>query len=192
MAGKIKLGLCFLLIALLAGCAVKPVGVVSKFNRNEREGLYRLTSWAFDGRVAVKSVDDSWTANISWKRRLEDENIRLSGPLGQGGVAIHIGDNFVSIDRGDGEVSYWEPSDAFISEQLGFYVPLKSLRYWVVGLIDPDTAFEDIENGFVQNGWTVLIRQMQRTGFGMMPRRIDVSNQDVKLKLIIDQWQEQN
>ena len=190
MVSKIKIGLSFALVLVLAGCAVKPVKTVSVFNRGEREDLYQLTSWAFEGRVALRRDNESWTANITWKRRLADENIRLSGPLGQGGMVIHISEDFVGIDRGEGEIRYPDRSDEFITEQLGFYVPFKSLRYWVIGLVDPEAAFEDIENGFVQNGWTVLIRQMQQTEVGMMPRKIDVSNGEVKLKLIIDQWQE--
>lgn len=178
------------LVSMLGGCAVEPLKTVSVFDRAERGKLYQLTHWAFDGRVALMRDHESWTANITWKRRSADEDIRLSGPLGQGGVAIHIAEDFVGIDRGDGEVKYADRSDEVVAEELGFYVPIKSLRYWVVGLVDPESTFEDIESGFIQDGWTVLIKQMQQTSVGMMPRKIDVTNREVKLKLIIDQWQE--
>ena len=179
-----------MLLLVLAGCAVKPLKTVSVYNRAEREALYQLTRWAFDGRVAWKHDNESWTANISWKRQLTNETIRLSGPLGQGGVFIRITDDYVAIDRGEGEIKYKGRSNELISEALGMYVPLESLRYWVVGLVDPNTAFEDIKNGFVQNGWTILIKQLQQTEMGMLPRKIDVTNREVGLKLIIDQWRE--
>ncbi len=179
-----------LLAFIMAGCAGKPILVDNGYFRGQRDALYQLVGWSFDGRVAVRRGDESWTATISWVRRLADEKIRLSGPLGQGGVAIRITRDFVAVDRGDGEIVYRDNSDAFVTDELGFYVPLRSLRYWVVGLADPDAAFEDIDNGFIQNDWTVLFRQMQQTGTGIMPRKIEVSNGNVRLKLIIDQWRE--
>ncbi|GAB4256042.1 MAG: hypothetical protein Kow0065_04530 [Methylomicrobium sp.] len=101
---------------------------------------------------------------------------------------MRLGEDFVDVDRGDGSVRYHDVSDQFVTEQLGFYVPLRSLRYWVVGVADPGVPYESIGNGFIQDGWMVLFRSMQRTELGMLPYKVDVSNQDVRLRLVIDQW----
>ncbi|MGR9051128.1 MAG: lipoprotein insertase outer membrane protein LolB [Gammaproteobacteria bacterium] len=183
-----RLFVTWLPVLMLAGCTVAPVHTIPGFDRAVRDDYYRLTQWVFDGRIAAVRGRESWTANITWKRHDADENIRLAGPLGQGGLAIRISDHSVFVDSGEGEVEYYHPSDDFIAEELGFYVPLGSLHWWVVGLADPESAFTDITNGFVQNGWTIRIRELQQTELGLLPRKMQVSSRDVKLKLIIDQW----
>lgn len=186
--GPFHYGLMMFVVFVLSGCSSAPVKTGADYSDSGRGGLYELRDWALDGRISLRASNESWSASIEWQRRDDDETIRLIGPLGQGAVFIHIADEYVDVDRGDGAARYLDRSDDFITEQLGFYVPLRSLRYWVVGLIDPGSPSEDVVNGFIQDGWRVLYREMQQTGRGVLPYKIDVSNQEVKLKLIIDQW----
>ena len=172
----------------MVGCAVEPVKPLSGYHRAGRNGLYQLTAWSFDGRVAIVHGEDADSANIRWMRRADEEKIRLSGPLGQGAVVIHIGREFLSIDRGEGEIKYRGREERSVTEQLGFYAPFRSLRYWVLGLVDPDAPFQDVANGFVQKGWTVTIDQMQMTALGVMPRKVEIKSDAIKLKFIMDHW----
>lgn len=173
----------------LSGCVTAPVKVAPEYSRQERDGLYNLNSWAFDGRVAVVGKRESWQANIDWQRLDTEEVIRLSGPLGQGAVSIHITDTYIGVDEGNGEIKFDKNDDAQVAERLGFFVPVRSLRYWVLGLVEPKVPFEEVEMGFVQSGWVVKFKQMQQTEYGFMPYKINVSNQEVRLKLVIDRWQ---
>lgn len=177
-----------LVLLVLTGCSVVPVKESAKYSEGEREEYYRLREWGLEGRVALTAASDSWTASVDWRRFGDEEKIRIAGPLGQGAVFIHVTEDYVDVDRGDGAVRHFDSSDDFVTEQLGFYVPLRSLRYWVMGLVDPALSSEEIINGFIQGGWRILYRQMQNTEQGVLPYRMDVSNKDVQLKLIIDQW----
>lgn len=177
-----------LVLSVLTGCSTSPIKDLAVYSGLGRDEFYQLQEWSLDGRVSLTSRSDSWAAAIEWRRADSDEMIRISGPFGQGAVNIHIADDYVDVDRGEGAVRYYDWSDEFITEQVGFYVPLRSLRYWVVGLIDPNESFENIGNGFIQDSWTIRYRKMQKTDRGVLPYKIDVSNPEVKLKLIIDQW----
>ncbi|PKM36478.1 MAG: outer membrane lipoprotein LolB [Gammaproteobacteria bacterium HGW-Gammaproteobacteria-10] len=177
-----------LVLSVLTGCSATPVKDIAVYSESGRDGFYQLQEWSLDGRVSLTARSDSWSAAIEWRRVDSDEIIRISGPFGQGAVNIHIADDYVDVDRGEGAVRYYDWSDEFITEQLGFYVPLRSLRYWVVGLTDPNESVENIGNGFIQDNWTIRYRKMQKTDRGVLPYKIDVSNPEVKLKLIIDQW----
>ena len=42
--------------------------------------------------------------------------------------------------------------------------------------------------GFTQAGWLIDYKQMQSVNNLAMPYKITVSNEQLKLKLIIDQW----
>ncbi|WP_341326298.1 lipoprotein insertase outer membrane protein LolB [Methylotuvimicrobium sp. KM2] len=183
-----RYGWLVLVLTVLTGCSTSPVKDLAAYSELGRGEFYQLREWSLDGRVSLTARHDSWAGAIEWRRADSEEMIRVSGPFGQGAVNINIADDYVDVDRGDGAVRYYDRSDEFITEQLGFYVPLRSLRYWVIGLADPNESFENIGNGFIQAGWTIRYRKMQKTDRGLLPYKIDVSNPEVKLKLIIDQW----
>lgn len=176
------------LVLLMPSCTVVPVEPGAYYSRAAKAHLYELKQWAFDGRLAVSGVNDSWSANISWVHAPGEDKIRLSGPLGQGAMYIRLLDDFVILDRGDGKVESSAHSEEFINQQLGMFVPVHSLRYWVVGLPEPSRKFEETGNGFKQAGWQSEYKEMQRANDEIMPRKITITNNQVKLKLIVDQW----
>jgi outer membrane lipoprotein LolB len=173
---------------MLSGCSTVPVEPEAHYSRLAREHLYQLEQWSFDGRLALTGKNDSWSASINWGHKPDDEKIKLSGPLGQGATVIQLTDGVVSIDHGDGQVQSSTQPEAFINQQLGMFVPVRSLRYWVVGLPEPTGAFVETPTGFRQAGWLVEYKQMQPVNAQSMPRKITITNEQVKLKLIIDQW----
>lgn len=176
------------LACLLPACSMITKEPEPSYSGRARNHLYRLDHWSFDGRLAITGQHDSWTANLSWKHSPDQEELKLSGPLGQGATVIQFTDDFVSIDRGDGQVQTSEQPEEFVNQQLGILVPVKSLRYWVLGLPEPAQAFVETIDGFSQAGWLIAYKQMQRVFDQSMPRKITVVNTHVKLKLIIDQW----
>jgi outer membrane lipoprotein LolB len=71
---------------------------------------------------------------------------------------------------------------------LGVFVPVRALRYWVLGLTQPDSPFFEVGDGFVQSNWDVHYLQMQNLGKEWLPRKIGVEHGEAKLKLVVDQW----
>lgn len=182
-----RLGLLWFILTLSA-CSTVPVEPEVSYSKTARERLYNLEQWSFDGRLALTGKNDSWSANINWGHKPDDEKIKLSGPLGQGATVIQLMGNLVTIDRGDGRVQSSTQPEEFINQQLGMFVPVHSLRYWVIGLPEPTDPFVETATGFKQAGWLVEYKQMQPVDNQSMPRKITVANEQVKLKLIIDQW----
>jgi len=177
---------CFVL--MLSACAIVPVEPEVHYSKIAREHLYKLERWSFEGRLALTGKNDSWSASINWGHRTDDEKIKLSGPLGQGATVIQLTGDLVTIDRGDGLAQSSTHPEDFINQQLGMFVPVHSLRYWVVGLPEPTSAFVETATGFKQGGWFIEYKQMQPVDNQSMPHKITVMNEQVKLKLIIDQW----
>jgi outer membrane lipoprotein LolB len=177
------------LIFLLSACSVAPVEPDMHYSRAAMLHLYELEHWSFEGRLALTGQNDSWSANISWEHSPELEQIKLSGPMGQGAVVISLTGNAVTIDRGGDDVQSSTQPEEFINQQLGMFVPVLSLRYWVVGLPEPSRSYKDIGAGFNQSGWLSEYKQMQLVNEdGAMPHKMTVMNNQVKLKLIIDRW----
>jgi outer membrane lipoprotein LolB len=186
---KIGLLLWCCLVLLLSACSLVPVGPDAHYSRPAMVHLYELDHWSFEGRLALTGQKDSWSANISWVHSPDVEKLKMSGPLGQGAVIISLKSNEVTIDRGSGDVQSSTRTDEFINQQLGMFVPVHSLRYWVVGLPEPTSKYQDTNAGFNQSGWLSEYLQMQAVNEGqLMPRKMTVMNGKVKLKLFIDQW----
>jgi outer membrane lipoprotein LolB len=176
-------------LILLSACSVVPVEPEMNYSRAAMLHLYGLKRWSFEGRLALTGQNDSWSANISWKHSPEAEKIKLSGPMGQGAVVISLTGNVVTIDRGGDDVQSSMQPEEFINQQLGMFVPVRSLRYWVVGLPEPSRSYKDTNAGFNQAGWLSEYKQMQPVNNdGAMPHKMMVMNNQVKLKLIIDHW----
>jgi outer membrane lipoprotein LolB len=175
-------------ILILSACSTVPLEPEVHYSKIAREHLYQMERWSFEGRLALTGKNDSWSASINWGHRPDDENIKLSGPLGQGATVIQLTGDLVTIDRGDGQAQSSTQPEEFINQQLGMFVPVRSLRYWVVGLPEPTSAFVETAAGFIQSGWLVEFKQMQSVDNQLMPRKITVTNEQVKLKLFIDQW----
>lgn len=138
--------------------------------------------------MALTGTNDSWSADIVWQHDPESEQINLSGPLGQGAVSIRLDGDLVTIARGDADVEMSDQPELFIEQQLGLAVPVRALRYWVIGLPSPQRSFSDLPKGFSQDGWMVDYPEIQQVQGRAMPRKIFVQNAGVKLKLIVDQW----
>ncbi|MGZ5576565.1 MAG: lipoprotein insertase outer membrane protein LolB [Methylobacter sp.] len=188
---RFKAGLLYggcLIFLLLSACSVAPVESNGHYSRVSMLHLYELERWSFEGRLALTGQNDSWSANINWEHSPEAEKIKLSGPLGQGAVLISLKGNVVTIDRGGNDVLSSTQPEEFINQQLGMFVPVRSLRYWVVGLPEPSSSYKDVGNGFSQAGWLSEYKQMQPVDEKAMPLKMIVMNSQVKLKLIIDHW----
>ena len=176
------------LMFLLSACSVVPVGPDMRYSRAAMLHLYGVKYWSFEGRLALTGRNDSWSSNISWEHGPEAEKIKLSGPLGQGAVVISLIGNVATIDRGGGDVQSSMQPEEFINQQLGMSVPVRSLRYWVVGLPESFRPYQETEVGFNQAGWLTEYKQMQFVDSSSMPHKMTVMNKQVKLKLIIDHW----
>ncbi len=185
---ELKCVFIFLLSLLVVACSPEQVKETELYSKGSKDSLYHLNQWAFDGRLALKTKIDSWQANISWKHSVNEDSIKLSGPLGQGATFIRLDGNKVAIERGDGKVLASDRPEEFINQQLGLFVPVRALRYWVAGVPDPSNRYIEMAGGFKQAEWMVEYDQMQEAGNYSMPRKVTVTNAQLKLKLVIDQW----
>lgn len=182
----VLLGGCLAL--LLSACSVAPVETGAQYSSAAMQHLYEMKYWSFEGRLALTGKNDSWSANISWEHSPETEKIKLSGPMGQGAVVISLTGDAVTIDRGGDDVQTSTQPEEFINQQLGMFVPVRSLRYWVVGLPEPSVSYKQTDVGFNQGGWLNEYKQMQSVNDAAMPHKMTVMNNQVKLKLVIDHW----
>ena len=185
---KIKQGGLVFLLVVISGCTSLPIEPEGRYEIQAGSSLNKLERWSFEGRVAIAGKKEAWQANINWVHAANDEKIKLVGPLGQGATLIQLTGNQVTIDRGDNKPQTSTQPELFINQQLGLFVPVQSLRYWVVGIPEPSSRYNVTATGFTQSGWLIDYKQTQQVDGRPMPYKITVSNEQLKLKLVIDQW----
>jgi len=177
-----------LLTIALTACSTVPEKPVQEYLLAGAQHLQQQQRWRFEGRLAMVDERDSISASISWRHRPEVDEIELSGPLAQGRVQVVVTPDSVVIDNGEGRRVYPGRADEVMAEQLGVDMPVNALRYWVLGVNQPEQAYVERTGGFFQNGWVVLFREMQRVDAEWLPKKVTAEKNKTKIKLIVDQW----
>ncbi len=175
-----------LLSLLLVACEQQVLRPVGQYQPESSH--YKIKQWSIDGRVAVQIPKDSFSASLFWRHRPGEEVLELSGPFGQGRTVIEVLPASVRVDDGRQSRIYHQPAEAVFRHYFSIAFPVHALSFWLLGLADPAAPVVLNNNGFVQNGWRIEYKQDQRVGDVFLPRKIRLSRQQTKIKIIIDQW----
>ncbi len=177
-------------LVLLASCAPLPERPAGRWTAPE------WSTWSLAGRLALRAGERGGTANLYWRQEGAAYFIRLNGPFGQGGVEISGGPTGVVLRQaGGGEYRAGDP-ETLLLQATGWRLPLSGLRYWIFGRPEPGLAVElqRDEAGrptrLDQAGWTIRFEKYRSFGGAELPARIRLERADVRLKLVIDRWQQ--
>lgn len=184
---------------LLAGCAILtvpepvPPGVENpEAWQAHRSALRDLQQWSLQGRAASGQVL-GWTGNVSWRQAGQTFHVRVSGPLGMGGFRADGTLARVTVRTGE-ETFITRHPGALVEKILGWRFPLTSLRYWVLGLPEPDApALLSVnQRGLLvtleQSGWILSFPEYTRVGRYQLPSRIVLHNSDNTIRMVIGRW----
>ena len=180
------------LAVLVLGLVLGLTGC-SGLTTREPGALPGADSWVLEGRIALRLEDEGWHAGLLWQQHPDHYYIRLQGPLGQGALELNGGPEGVVLERADGRISRARDPDILLYQETGWQLPVSGLRYWVRGRPLPglEARSRRDEQGrlveLYQAGWAIRYTDFFATG--ALPRRIELVNGAVRVKLIIDQWQ---
>jgi len=186
--GMISLAIC--------GCATqKGVGLPDMPDWDSRtEVLGGIEDWEFKGRIGVSAGEEGFNGKLRYTQNDDNFRATVSGPLGFGTVRINGDGRQVTVTDKDGEL--WQLPDPEVDLQImyGWTIPVASLRFWALGIPDPEElAFTEFnEEGQLrsleQGNWNVEISQYRESGGQLMPRRLTAVSGDNKVRLVIDNW----
>ena len=148
----------------------------------------------FRGRMAVKAGDEGFNGKIRWIQEDETFNTTVGGPIGIGTVRIEGSGQTVLLTDKDGVRTELQDAELELRYRYGWTIPLRSLRYWALGVPDPALAAETRfgEDGQLeylsQRGWDVAITRYREGGGQSMPNRLSAENGDTTVRLVIDSW----
>lgn len=192
-------GLPVLAALFLAGCAMRPMQPDLGIDWDQRAGLLAAEeAWRARGRIAFKSGAEGGQGSLLWRQAESATRISLSGPFGAGAYEIEWDEQRIAVNSKKGEriASYTgrDAADRFLERELGWSFPARSIRYWLLGIADPqydsERRFDDAGwlAGLEQNGWSVEYSRFSRVGAYYMPGKIVMEHEQARVKLVIDDW----
>ena len=129
-----------LVSSMLSGCATVPRLPSVELDRlwqQHRQSLEQKDNWVLTARIAGSTEDDGWSGKLSWQQAGGNYQIHFQAPFGQGAVQL-LGDPYrVQMRTSDEQMVVADNAESLLYQQLGWRLPLKGLRYWVLGLPMP-------------------------------------------------------
>lgn len=185
---------------MVAGCT--PVATVvpdkdpqSLWERH-RTDLKQLSNWRVNGRILIRTEDESWNAIIDWRQQKNDYQVRINAPMGMGSVEISGSGKGVALRTGKGERYTASDPDQLIEEVLAKKIPVKGLRHWLLGLDDPAQPITYMKldrmgrlNRLEQAGWDIRYNRYSDLDGRALPGKIFMQNQEATVRTVITGWE---
>ncbi len=197
-ARRLPLAGCALL--LVAGCVTTRVSHVPLSGPAQIQLLQNLPGFRLKGRAGVKAGEDGFNASLSWRQRGTVADLKLSGPLGAGGVKVTYSPESLVVTNSHGERLQGSQAEEAVVRQLGFVPPFAALRYWVLGLAAPDAPITEQSTDpdgriteMTQHDWHIRYNSWSvvatPAGELRVPRKVTVTRPDLRLIVVVDRWQ---
>lgn len=182
-------------LLLCAGCATVPRPSPPTLSWEQRlPALQAIGRFEISGRVAASDGREGFSAGLHWRQQADQATLDLSAPLGFGAAHIVDGPEGLTFTNAQGVMLTRDEASQQLAATLGFEPPLGSLRYWVLGASDPAFPAEESIDAqqrlahLEQDGWHVDCDEYALVGEQWLPRRITVTRQGLRLKLVVDTW----
>ena len=159
-----------------------------------RAQLVRIDRFTLQARVSSGGLFGV-KGNLHWRQLPDSFDMRVAGPFGIGAATISGRGNEVQIRTAKRSFTTTDP-EGDLQSRLGWTFPVSHLRYWVLGQPAPGSKaeFELDRAGRItsieQDGWTLQFEEYQDAGAVELPRKFEVANAEIRLKVIVDTWSE--
>jgi len=198
---RIVRSLGFLVLSLLLhGCALfqppspppPPAGTQIHWLDHLRS-LTLLQEWQLKGKIGVRTQHDGGSAYLDWNQSIDSFYIVLSGPLGQGTTIVSGNTTGARLEQADG-IYIAESPDQLVLDHTGWAIPIANLLYWVKGMPAPGNPPSLTHNALgtlatlQQDGWQLDYDQYSPELGTLLPHKIRIRKDDLKVTLIIKQW----
>jgi outer membrane lipoprotein LolB len=174
-----------LVLALLGGCTISPpASTLVTLPANPE-----YAPFAMNGRISTDHHGERHSAGLHWTHLAQSDEILLLSPLGQTVARVYRDEGGATLDEG-GKHYQDVDTESLMEQVLGWHLPLDVLHHWVLAMADPETPaqIERADNGQVlllrQVGWEVRFLKYD----GSLPKRMQLSHEDLQVQLLIDEW----
>ncbi|ACE85412.1 lipoprotein insertase outer membrane protein LolB [Cellvibrio japonicus] len=192
--------LALLTAAGLMGCASQRGLTPPPDLQAHQQQLQAVASWQIDGKLGIRSPQESGSATLKWQQQPDNYQIYLSGPLGQKRLQIIGAPAAVTLLQSGQPPMHAQSAESLIKKAAGWTLPVSQLSYWVRGLPAPKTPITGLQlspQGLIselqQANWTIHYSNYRDYYHGetrlALPGKIQAEYRDLRLTLVIRDWQ---
>jgi outer membrane lipoprotein LolB len=190
------------LLAVLAGCVTAPQRPADpEAQWAQRQFILgQQTHWMLTGKLAVITNQGGWFAGLRWLQDGKQFQIDLMDSFGRMIARIKGGKTGVTLIQHDGSIVSAPNAQLLMRELYGWALPISGLKYWVLGIPDPDRKVKNRARHhrldaygrlaeLEQAGWTVDYKDYQNLSPIDLPGKIAVSGHNLRAKLVVEAWE---
>ena len=198
MRNIIYLIMFILSVSSLVGCAIapqlQPVSDPRATWQQIKPQLMQLQSWQIEGRIGIETPQQSLSADALWVQHKQHYHMALSGALGLGTVTLSNQSGQIVLVNAKGQHFTAQSASTLMQQQLGWYVPVIGLYYWVRGLPIPNVVSQRSLNQYGtlqalnQQGWHIVYDQYHEQHGLLLPGRLVMTRDQLRVVLLINRW----
>lgn len=191
-------GIALLSLAACTPQAVRMKGDASLLNAQlaREQRLAQADHWLLQGRLAISNGKDGGSGSFSWRQDGERYEFTLRGPAISGmNFRLSGGPDGAVLEGLERGPLRGPDAEALMRQALGWEVPLRDLRAWVLGM-RADSGPAELSFGvnrlpslLQQDGWAVDYREWDETRQPPLPTKVFAASPPYKVKLSIESWQ---
>lgn len=196
--------LSFLFIIALSGCSQFDHSNSDEASQlmtvawdQHKQKLEQIKNWSLSGKIAIYIEKERQSANLHWRQTGEDYSIQLTTFIGTRILQVTKNSEGVEIINDEGEKFVGQDASTLIRElSPGLDLPIASLQQWIKGnpvdasyQLNDQQLVSDLLGKDENSGlWAVNYQQYQLYGNNLLPRKIELKQDHIRVKIAINQW----
>lgn len=189
------------LLLVLTGCASlngdapEPATPADGRWQAHRAAVAEIGDFTASARVAFQATDRGASAKLRWRERGGRYSLVVEPPLGGGTFMIRERAQGVELVTADGSIDASATPEALVEKHLDMTLPVSGVRYWMKGVPDPavEVAYLSLDDegrarDLEQSRWRVSVLEYTLVDGTALPRRLFLSRDDVKVRIVVDRW----
>jgi outer membrane lipoprotein LolB len=193
--------LLILIVILLNACATPPPAHIDVNSKEHQAKLNLIQHWTLKGRMAFKSSEEKFSANVNWQQIEDSYHLSLNTMLGINILTMHGDNDSVELNADD---EHYQDTDAshLLWRITGWQIPVTQFPYWIKGqALATDEAIY-AQSGIIEqliphcegcDGWIISYDDYQKSDNVWLPHNIKLSNPLLGNQILIrvNQWTKQ-
>jgi outer membrane lipoprotein LolB len=192
---------------LLAACvhkeAVKPqpqadYATLLNEQRAREHLLAKTDHWVLQGKIGVSGEvngkKDGGSGTLTWTQNGESYEFVVRGPVGSKSFKLSVTPDGAVLEGLDDGPLRSPDAESLVEKALGWHVPLRNLRAWVMGM-RADSGPAELKFGdnglpvlLSQDGWSVNYPAWDTTRQPSVPSKVFAENPPYKVRLSVESW----
>ncbi|WOT05944.1 lipoprotein insertase outer membrane protein LolB [Shewanella youngdeokensis] len=154
-------------------------------------------AWEMQGKLAVRTASDKFSTNLYWLHTHHSDELKLTTMLGTTLLNLSSQKGRTVLEA-DGKTYTDSDAQRLLTRITGWTLPIDTLPLWITGQLSDDDNIIEVDS---QNrpktvshdsqlpAWKISYKSWQTQSGAELPRLLDVTRDDIRLKIQINQWQ---